>query len=236
ARCQARAPWEARARCARMLCSVIVLRARPFRSVVLQPAGAAEHGARIAKSFHHPNPWLALFDGARARREFAALAALEQAGLPVPHPIAVRRTEQGWELELAALERARSLRELLDTGAEPPGGWARLAARLGRVVAQLHAAGWEHGDLHAGNVLVDERGAPWLVDLGRARRSAPDAARALTELVHCAAAAHARALSRGVAPRARARVAPETGRNGARPRGRTARGRAAPARRRARPG
>lgn len=164
---------------------MIVLGARPFRSVTLE---AARGAPVVVKRFHHPNPFLALFDGARARREFAALEALARAGLPVPRALALRRTAAGFELELAAIEDARSLRVLLDERREPPGGWARLAARLGKILADLQAAGWEHGDLHPGNVLVDVRGAPWLVDLGAARRTPPERARVLAEVVHAAAA------------------------------------------------
>ena len=167
-----------------MLAHVIVLRARPFRSVVLEM-----QGARVSKRFHHSSRLQALLDGARARREFAALRALEHAGLPVPHAAAVRATAQGWELELAAVAGARSLRELLDLGETPPGGWERLVPRLGRLLARLLRLGWEHGDLHPGNVLVDGGGEAWLIDLAAARRAPPDAARALSEVVHCAALA-----------------------------------------------
>ncbi|NOT30591.1 MAG: hypothetical protein HOP15_09120, partial [Planctomycetes bacterium] len=79
---------------------MLVLSARPFRSVVLD---ACEGKAVVSKRFHHPNPLLACFYGARARREFAALAALERAGLPVPHPLEIRSTGTGWEIRLAAV-------------------------------------------------------------------------------------------------------------------------------------
>ena len=164
---------------------MLVLSARPFRSVVLD---AREGSAVVSKRFHHPNPLLARFDGARARREFAALTALERAGLPVPHPLEMRASDAGWEIRLTAVEGARTLGALLDAAAVPPGGWTRLAARLGEALARLQQSGFEHGDLHPGNVLVDAHGAPWLIDLGRVLSVAPDAARCLSELVHCAAA------------------------------------------------
>ncbi len=169
-----------------MLAAVIVLGARPFRSVTLEAASGAP---LVVKRFHHPNRLLALFDGARARREFAALEALARAGLPVPRALALRRTPAGFELEQSAITGARTLRELLDGRREPPGGWPRLAAQLGRILAELQAAGWEHGDLHPGNVLVDALGAAWLVDLAAARRAPPERARALAEVVQCAAVA-----------------------------------------------
>jgi tRNA A-37 threonylcarbamoyl transferase component Bud32 len=176
---------------------VTVLRARAFRSVELEPGGEP---AVVVKRFHHPNPLLAPFDGARARREQAALVALHAAGLPVPRPLGLVRAARGFEVRLAAVEGARTLAESLADGGAPPGGWERLLARLGRLLAGVQAAGWEHGDLHPGNVLVDAQGAPWLIDFQRARRVPPDAARALAELVECAAVARER-----LAPRLRAR-------------------------------
>lgn len=172
-----------------------VLAERPFRSVVLE-----RHGELlvVTKRFHHPNRFLARLDGARARREQAAHLALAARGLPVPRARAVRNGPRGPELELEAVPGAQDLRALLAARAAPPGGWVRLAARLGAVLARLHAAGFAQDDLHPGNVLVDARGAPWLVDLAHARRATPERARALDELVQCAAAAREH-----LAPRAR---------------------------------
>jgi len=174
------------------------LGARPFRSVVLEADG---HGrARVVKRFHHPNPLLAALDRRRARREFAALTALEGAGLAVPHPLEVRRGPRGWELVLAPVEGARTLREFLEPGASPPGGWPRLAAELARLLARLQAGGWRHGDLHAGNLLVDGAGRPWLIDCARTRRGVPDGRVRLAELTLAAGEAR-----ETLTPRLRAR-------------------------------
>lgn len=164
------------------------LSSRRFRSVVLE--SGSDPCAVVVKRFHHPNPLLARFDRARARREYSALQALARAGLPVPRPLGVRSTNRGWEVRLTAIAGARTLEEFLRPGCEPPpGGWPRLVASLGRVLARLQEAGWEHGDLHPGNVLVDSGGGPWLVDLQRARRVEADPARRLASLVDCAALA-----------------------------------------------
>src|SRR5262245_53690199 len=163
-----------------------VLHARPFRAVSLEVRDGLPV---VVKRFHHPNPILARFDRARAERELGALAALERERFPVPRVLELRATEAGWELCCTAVEGARTLGESLRSASPPPGGWERLLARLGELLARLQAAGWVHGDLHPGNVLVDSCGSPWLVDLRRARRAAPDPARALDEVVECAAMA-----------------------------------------------
>ncbi|MEQ1895464.1 MAG: lipopolysaccharide kinase InaA family protein, partial [Planctomycetota bacterium] len=95
----------------------------------------------------------------------------------------VRRVGRTCELALEAVPGARARGELLERAEVPPGGWRRLARALGTLLARLHALGLEHGDLHSGNVLVDARGAPWLVDVGHARTRRPAAARRAQELV-----------------------------------------------------
>ena len=175
-----------------------VLHDRPFRSVRLERG--ADGAPRVVKHFHHPGRLAALLDGRRARREFAALQTLSRAGLAVPAPFELRSTERGWELAMQAIPEARALKELLDGALAPPAGWPRLCARLGELLARLHAAGWEHRDLHAGNVLVDAQGKPWLIDLQRARPAPPRARRLLADVTRC------EALGRETVPaRARAR-------------------------------
>ena len=133
--------------------------------MVLQPAG---EGAVVIKRFHHPHlgAWR---DRSRARAEHRALALLHAAGLRVPAPLGVERTPAGWTVRMEHVEGAVSLGSLLHGDEPPPGGWPRLMARLGRLLAGLHGAGVEHTDLHAGNVLVDPLGRAWLIDFHGAR-------------------------------------------------------------------
>ncbi len=177
-----------------------LLHSRPFRSVSLE-RDAAGRGV-VVKRFHHPNFLLARFDRGRARSEYRALLALERARLPVPRPLDLRRGPRGWEVRLEPIEDARSLDELLRERAAPGGGWPRLCAALGALLAALHASGFEHGDLHPGNVLLDGQGRPWLIDFHRARRrsrSAGSTRRARDLLAATAAAREA------LPPRTRAR-------------------------------
>lgn len=94
------------------------------------------------------------------RREAAALEAVGGRGFP-----RLRRVDKG-RLPFLVLERAPG---------EPPGATLEPAARrrvlagLARALATLHAAGWSHGDVHPGNLLVAGE-AVTLVDLGQATR------------------------------------------------------------------
>jgi len=159
---------------------VSLLRERATRSVHLEhdPAGRAV----VVKRFHDPRALGPLVDGLRAWREHSALARLHAAGLPVPRPLGVTRAGRSFELRQEAVPGARALGEFLGGAARPPRGWRALLGALGALLARLHALGLEHGDLHAGNVLVDAAGRPWLIDLARLRRGARGAARRRSEL------------------------------------------------------
>jgi tRNA A-37 threonylcarbamoyl transferase component Bud32 len=87
-------------------------------------------------------------------------------GLPVPEPLALRARAGRPELVSAWIE-GLDLRRRLCAGADPA-----LAVRLGQALARMHELGLRHADLHAGNVLVDGHGEPWLVDAGGARLGA----------------------------------------------------------------
>ena len=99
--------------------------------------------------------------------EWRALAALHRQGMAVPEPLA-RASLAGREALLVA--RYVEGRPLLEALGVDPATRRQLLTALGELVARLHALGWTHGDLHAGNILV-AGGRPLLVDWQRARRS-----------------------------------------------------------------
>lgn len=117
-------------------------------------------------------PWLGE-ERTRSFREWRMLARLHDAGLPVPRPVVA-----GWH------RRGPCYTADLATVCIP--GTAPLSARLaagvtvdwrgiGRMLWGFHAAGACHADLNAHNILLDEEGAPWLLDFDRGRFRAPGA-------------------------------------------------------------
>ena len=114
-------------------------------------------------------------DRVRAFAEWRLLAELAGRGLPVPKPIAARYQRGGLlyrcDLITQRIEDARPLSELLSLTALPERGWRAVGAVLGR----LHAAGADHADLNAHNILVNGAGAVSVIDFDRGRLRVPGA-------------------------------------------------------------
>jgi tRNA A-37 threonylcarbamoyl transferase component Bud32 len=114
-----------------------------------------------------------LLGRSQAEREARALAALHAAGAPVPEPLGLAFGADGD----AFLVLPYLAGDPLEAGlAAPPRERRALLAALGACVRALHRAGFEHGDLHRGNVWI-HGGRPVLLDLQHARRTSADALR-----------------------------------------------------------
>jgi len=163
---------------------VVVLKTGPTRTVELREVDGK---CVIVKRFHHPGLLQRLRDRGRAHSEFEALGRLHRAGLRVPRPLAVVHRRGSQEVHMEAVPGAVSLEDLLNGTADPPDDWSLLCARLGRLLASLIRAPFEHTDLHPGNVLVDGAGEPWCVDFHASRAGRDGAERLRTELVRAAA-------------------------------------------------
>lgn len=105
----------------------------------------------------------------RAFAEYRLLARLIERGLPVPKPIGARYQRAGFryrcDLITERVEGARPLSAELAAGALADETWLAIGAAL----ARLHAAGVDHADLNAHNVLIDRRGAVSVIDFDRGR-------------------------------------------------------------------
>ena len=104
-------------------------------------------------------------ESSRSFREFHLLAAMAQAGLRVPRPIAALCARSGPGYRAALLTaRIQPARTLPERFLDPNLDWTR----LGHELRAFHDAGMDHADLNARNILVhDETGEAWLLDFDR---------------------------------------------------------------------
>lgn len=104
---------------------------------------------------------------APAEREWSMLARMHDAGIAVPEPLALGTCADGDRLlALRWIDGAPLSAALRDA----PTARRGLLGALAALVRRIHEAGYVHGDLHAGNVLVGARG-PVLLDWQHARRA-----------------------------------------------------------------
>jgi 3-deoxy-D-manno-octulosonic acid kinase len=120
----------------------------------------------------------------RAFAEFRLLTSLAARNMPVPVPIAARYQRRGLSYRCDLITRriagAASLSAVLAAAPLTDASW-RL---VGSTIAALHAAGVDHADLNAHNILLDGRGAVSIVDFdrGRIRRAGAWTGRNLSRL------------------------------------------------------
>lgn len=116
----------------------------------------------------------------RPWRELAILTRLYTGGMPVPRPFAARIAPTGilspWyrgDLVTGYLEGTCTLADTVRAGSPQEATWSA----IGETIAGFHAAGVDHADLNAHNVLLDEAGTVYLVDFDRARLRLPPTGR-----------------------------------------------------------
>lgn len=135
------------------------------REWVLRPY---RRGGLVARLSATRYLWTGL-EQTRAFRELRLTADLHRRGLPVPTPVAAAVTRHGLTYEAALItERipgARALASRLESDATDDD----LLRRVGTTIRRFHDAGLDHVDLNARNLLVDEGGKVWLIDLDRCR-------------------------------------------------------------------
>lgn len=109
----------------------------------------------------------------RAFREFRLLAALADAGLPVPSPVAARYRRDGLRYRADLMTRLVPDAQTLSSRIAARRFDETLARAVGATLARFHQFGAWHADLNAHNILVDARGAIWLIDFDRSRLRKP---------------------------------------------------------------
>lgn len=122
-------------------------------SLVEWPAASGQ--TVVVKDFHSRALWFRLLAGRWLLwREWKALVFL--AGTPgVPAPLTLVDADAFAMLPCAGQPFSRFAPGELPLGA---------VRELERIVAQMHARGVTHGDLHRGNILLDASGRVWVID------------------------------------------------------------------------
>lgn len=108
----------------------------------------------------------------RSFAEFRVTRAAAEKGVPVPRPIAAFYRREGMHYRAAILiERLPGVRTLADRASVAGDGapWEE----AGRLIARAHRAGLDHADLNAHNLLFDQTGRGWVIDLDRSRIHIP---------------------------------------------------------------
>jgi len=149
-----------------------VLRDNPRRRLVrLSTSGGR---ALLVKQFRLGTGRHALREALKERigrspavREWRALRSLRAARVSVAEPLGLARLEDGDRLLVLGYVHGLPLKEALRAPAKER---RRLLSLLGSRIAELHAEGFVHGDLHHGNIVVGEAG-PIFLDLQHARRT-----------------------------------------------------------------
>jgi len=102
----------------------------------------------------------------RAWREFEVLVAMELKGLPSPKPYACQVQRRGLSYSASLITyflTGVTLAERVCTATLPDERWYN----IGQCIRQFHAAGVDHADLNAHNILIDENMVS-LIDFDRA--------------------------------------------------------------------
>ena len=130
-------------------------------------------GGAVAKYLGDRYLWTGA-ENTRPLREFKLLSAAHAAGLRVPRPLAAQVQRQGvfytGDLMMARIVDGQKLSSVLDGLVD----WNRFNwSALGNSLGQAHAAGFEHPDLNAHNLLIDSANRVWIIDWDRGTQRDP---------------------------------------------------------------
>ena len=134
----------------------------PFGPAVLRHYLRGGLAAHISRDRHL---WRGA-DRVRSFAEFRLLRALLERKLPVPPPIAAYYLRKGHRYRAAILLERLDHVHSLGHRANTPGDTAPWE-QAGRLIARFHRSGLDHADLNAHNLLFDDAGEGWMIDLDR---------------------------------------------------------------------
>jgi len=108
----------------------------------------------------------------RVHKEMEFLDMAVNRGLPVPKPICAIETEGGKDYLFMETVEGFSLKDLVETDLieklPREFDFKAFFAELDAIVAKMHGEKIFHRDMHKGNVMVDKKGKPSIIDFGDA--------------------------------------------------------------------
>lgn len=109
----------------------------------------------------------------RPWREWRLLEKMQEKGLPVPIPAAVRVVRKGIfykaDIMMHRIPHSRTLMQILMSEELVEGYWIA----IGSIIRRFHENGVYHADLNANNILLDDGGRCFLIDFDRGRIRKP---------------------------------------------------------------
>lgn len=125
-----------------------------------------QRGGLVAKISNEAYFWLGL-RFSRPWREWTLLEKMQEKGLPVPIPAAIKVERKGLlytaDIMMHRIPHSRTLTQILMTEELTEGYWIA----IGSIIRRFHEQGVYHSDLNANNILLDEGGRCYLIDFDR---------------------------------------------------------------------
>ena len=107
------------------------------------------------------------WEATRAYKEVSLLMKMRDLKLPVPEPIAAKSELHGFiyasDIIMHEIRNSRTLVQMLIENELSSQIWSR----IGTMIRKFHAAGIQHVDLNANNILIDEQEKLYLIDFDR---------------------------------------------------------------------
>jgi len=125
--------------------------------------------ARLSSDYY---AWMGL-ERTRPWREWRLLYSLYKEGLPVPQPLVARVQRHGLVYRGDLITRLIPDSRSLASGLRDPGIERLPWQAIGDCLQRFHAAGVQHADLNAHNILLDSRNRVYLVDFDKSLRRPP---------------------------------------------------------------
>lgn len=125
-----------------------------------------QRGGLVAKISEDQYLWTGL-RFTRPWQEWTLLEKMQEKGLPVPVPAAIKVKRKGIfytaDLMMHRIPHSRTLSNALMTEKLSEGYWIA----IGSVIRRFHEEGIYHADLNANNILLDDGGRCYLIDFDR---------------------------------------------------------------------